>query len=373
MLAVAGRTPPGYQQKPADVARGEAARLSWAWDGLCFGLPVIERSREGFRDAVNNIRGTPGSLGTTTIKMGLDTRGNSVIQFPEADDNYLEWPDSPAHDRPSTALTAYARLRYLGSTGAGSADGGILTNVYATTSPWTTWGIQTGQVTVPGTIYGTLAIGTTPFTVGSPPAATTGTMPTTEYVSCFFRWRSGEAPRLDILGERGNVLSSMTHASTVSGSLGYNAGQGIRVNSSENTNAQCDMHYSQAMVWSRRLTDIEMQSLVSDPFGWYAPRRETLLVGGPFPVFPPPTSVANVSGTSPYSGAGIAPTFGSAGVVTAYTVTAGSDVPAEFTRTVSGVTTTDTVAAGDTQVYPTGAATASDVTYVALDSDDTGV
>jgi hypothetical protein len=40
--------------------------------------------------------------------------------------------------------------------------------------------------------------------------------------------------------------------------------------------------YSQAMVWSRRLTDTELQALVEDPYGWYSPRRSTVIVAEPY-------------------------------------------------------------------------------------------
>lgn len=373
-LSLATRTA-GRHLKPADIVRGKAARLSWVWDSLCLGVPLAETSREGFRDVANNVLGilaTGSADGTGVLGVGVptwttDTRGNPACRFDLDAAVYVEFADYPQHDRPSSALTAY--IRYKRNVAADD-DGGLFANKHTfNASPWTTWSLTGGPPGSNDKVYGSVSVGGTNFSL---PVGTL-TIPTTEYVSVFLRWRSGEAPRMDVYGETGKLLETLTGGSTATGTLTYAAGMPVRINASEGAQQGNGMDFSQALLWGRKLSDVEVASLVQDPFGWYAPRRESVLFAGPFPVFLPPTRVASVSGTSPYSGASIAPTFGAAGIVTAYTVTAGANQSADFTRTVAGSTTTDTVAAGDTQVFPTGAASAADVTYVELDSGDTGV
>lgn len=271
MLALVARSGGAYHEKPAEVSRGAASRLAWAWDGLCFGVPFHDADRNGMRDIANNqpVATLAGSAGTWS----RDNRGNPALLLSSTGSGYLTYADSPRHDRPTTALTVYARFKQAT---AGNTDGGIICNVYSAGSPWQTWALLNDSAAT-RKIQGSIALGSTPNFFGD-----TAVIPTTEYVSVFLRWRSGEGANLIVLGERGNTLTSMTSA-TLTGSIGYNAGQGIRINSNE-AGSTADARYSQCMVWSRRLGDTEIASLVADPFGWYSPRRETVVLASPFPV-----------------------------------------------------------------------------------------
>jgi hypothetical protein len=40
--------------------------------------------------------------------------------------------------------------------------------------------------------------------------------------------------------------------------------------------------YSQALMWSRKLGGAEVQALVADPYGWYSPRRATVITSSPY-------------------------------------------------------------------------------------------
>lgn len=273
MLTLVSRSGLGSTEKPREVVRGPASRMSWAWDGLCFGVPIHEAGLEGLRDIVNNV--APSA--TLNIVWETDNRGNPVTsQF--GGEAWVQYPDHPVHDRPSTEFTAYARFK---NKGIGAVEEGIFCNPYVDLhgSPWVTWTLQSSPTNA-NKLYGQFATGGTPNSVGD-----TAVIPTTEYVSGFLRWRSGEAPRLDFLGERGNIVSSVT-GSVVSGALSYDPGQGIRINATESLFGCMDNYYSQCMLWSRRLSDVEMMSLVADPFGWYSPRRESVIVAAPFPVGP---------------------------------------------------------------------------------------
>lgn len=278
MLAVV-RDRSGFLEKPDMVVRGNACRLPWAWDGLCFGVAMNEAGNEGWRDVVNN-------LAPTVIHESSwirDNRGNPVYSpdLGGATYGYIEYADSPVHDRPSTAFTVYIRVMNRTSP---QAQGGLFCNVFnGSSQPWCTWTIQGDDIN-PDRVFAAMALSPSalPEYVGS---TSTG-LPQTEFASLFFRWRSGEPPSLDILGERGNLLESLVHGSTLSGSLAYASGQGIRLNATEVEFTNYDAVYSQAMVWNRKLNDQEMTALVADPFGWYAPRRETVSVAAPFPVGP---------------------------------------------------------------------------------------
>ena len=272
MLAVTSRAA-ALLEKPTEIVRGRASRLPWAWDKLCFAVPLHEQSRYGMYDIANNV--APNVV--NNILWARDNRGNPALSWTTGGAERLEWPDHPRHDSPATALTFYVRVRNKGTS---TTDGGLLVNWYdAAAEPWVSWGVQGGSVD-PLKLYATLAIGATAHVVGE-----TVAMPTNEYISVFYRWASGLAPQLDVLGERGNVLSTLVGGSTVSGTIGYSAGKNIRLNASEGTTSNYNGVYSQVLVWSRRLNDVEMTALVADPFGWYSPRRETLAISSPFPVF----------------------------------------------------------------------------------------
>ena len=275
MLAVVERAAPGKQDKPSGIVRGQAARLPWAWNGLCFGAPMHETSQEGLRDVVNNV--ALSAVGT--VAWGRDNRGNTCVSL--TDLGYVDYPDHPRHDQPSTELTAY--IRFQRSTLAGQTEGGYFVNKYDTAAPWVTWGIQ-GDAAVTGKAEAYIAVGGVSTLFGD-----SAVIPTTEYVSAFLRWRSGEVPRLDVLGERGNTLSTVSGGGTLTGALSYNAGQGIRVNVNEGGTYMA-ANYSQAMVWSRRLNDNELAWLVADPFGWYSPRRESVVLASPIPIVALPSS-----------------------------------------------------------------------------------
>jgi hypothetical protein len=360
VLSIASRTPVGYQQKPPDVVRGDSCRLPWVWNALCFGVPFHHADRQGLQDVVNNAQAVTQSGGTWLD----DSRGNTALSLGIGD--YVEYADHPRHDLPSTELTAYCRMR---RTGGGNAFGGIFSNPYSTGSPFTSWIIRDDS-SATGALIGGLAVNSTTLIETS----ATPVITLTEYITVVLRWRTGTALQLDVLGERGNTISTVT-GPTNSGAVAYGGARGIRINGDEAqpTPATMNGKYSQCLVWARRLTDAEMAGLVADPFGWYSPKRETISIAAPFPVGAVPASVAQVGGVGAISGAVAAPTIDASDVVTAHTVTASPNADARFTRTVSGTTTTDTVAAGDTQVFSTGATSPNDVTFVSLDSDDTGV
>lgn len=362
MLALVDRSP-AWLDKPTEVSRREGTRLPWAWDGLCFAVPFYQASNEGYREVVNN------NLPTTVTGSWAwkrDPRGNPAFESSNASSTvtYMEWADNPTLRRPSTEITVYARVQ---RTGASDTWGGVIAREHTVAGPlWTSWAI-TDDGAATGKLTASIAVGGTFYDLGSVTVAS----PTTQYCSLFLRWRSGQAPRLDVLGERGDTITQINYGSAITGSIDYSTGKATRINAVEQTNSNYNGRYSQAMVWARRLNDVEITALVADPFGWFAPHRESVVFAGPFPIVVP-GAVAAAAGTSPFSGATITPTI-VAGVPTSYTVTAGPDFPANFTRTVSGTTTQDTVAAGATQAFPTGAATAADVTYVGLDTEDTGV
>lgn len=272
MLAVVARSAGAGQQKPLEIVRGASSRLPWAWDGLCFAVPFHEPSYEGSRDIVNNV--LPSVF--TGVTWDRDNRGNIVASLDAS--AYIDYADHPRHDQPSTRITAYARFRRVA---AGDSWGGIFSNIYSTSHPYTTFLIG-DSAAGDGKLNAVVAMGTTEniFTLDISPA-----VPTTEYVSAFLRW--GEAAlTLHVLGERGNTLGSIV-GETDAGPIAYAAGKGIRINGNEGAPPACfNGKYSQVMVWKRCLTDVELASLVSDPFGWYSPRREALTVAAPFPVGP---------------------------------------------------------------------------------------
>jgi hypothetical protein len=273
MLTIATRAPAGRAIKPTAAVRGQSARLPWVWPGLCFGVIFNESSTEGTRDIVGGV--APTAL--TNVAWTRSGAGNSAADM--SNTAYIQYPDHPAHDRPDTELTVCVRLRW-----AGTADawGGLVVNRISLASPWSTWALTQrstfggqvcGQITVDGTVHSVADIDvTTPLS-------------TTEFSSAFLRWRSGQALSLDVFGERGQtVASSVDGSGATTGSLTYQAGEAIRINTSEDPASNFSGHYSQVMAWSRKLTDTEMIALTQDPFGWYSPRRESIGVASPYPL-----------------------------------------------------------------------------------------
>jgi hypothetical protein len=238
------------------------------WAGLCFGVPFADPSQGSARDLVANA--APDTV--SGLAWTRDNRGNTAAVLDAT--SYVGYPDNPAHNRPSTAITVYVRLRHHG-TGA-DVFGGVVAKRYSTGSPWTSWSIF-NQDGLDGSMAGSLTVSGT-----LQPWDSNYVLPTTSYVSVFLRWRTGDAPSLSILGERGQSLAEGVFGGTLSGSLSYTAGEPIRVNATDATGDNFDADYSQVMVWDRRLTDVEVQALVADPFGWYSPRRQTLAVSGSY-------------------------------------------------------------------------------------------
>jgi hypothetical protein len=268
------RRAPANLDKPTEIVRGDATRMPWAWAGLSFGVALQETSNEGFRDIVNGIACNVQNQTTWT----RDNRGNTALFWTNGvGGRYVSWPDSPVHDSPTTAITAYVRLKP--TTSGMVTDGGAFYMPYDVIPPYSSWGIQGGNPD-PNTMYGTLSLGTT--TEYSTPM--TATLPTTEWCSVFLRWQSGGLLTMDVLGERGNIFSTVTRSGALSGSIGYNAGTGLRVNATASNTNNYAASYSQALLWNRRLTDTELAALVSDPYGWYSPRPETLGVSSPYPL-----------------------------------------------------------------------------------------
>jgi hypothetical protein len=266
------RRAPANLDKPTEIVRGQASRLPWAWAGLCVGVALQEASNEGFRDIVNNIPSSTISL------MGWvkDNRGNPSTSGTASNGSYVGWPDSPIHDSPKTAITAYVRTKPIALT---EIDGGAWYMPYDSGPNYSSWGIQTGNPD-PNTMYGSMSFG------GGIEYATpaTATVPSTEWCSVFLRWQSGDVLSMDVLGERGNTISSVTRSGSLSGSIGYASGLGLRMNTTFATTNNAGYAYSQGMVWNRRLTNTEMTALVSDPYGWYSPRRETVGTSSPYPL-----------------------------------------------------------------------------------------
>jgi hypothetical protein len=279
VLTVVGRAAGPNREKPLEFVRGPGARLPWAWDGLCFAVPIHESSVDGLRDVVNNV--LPSLI--TGVAPTRDGRGNLAMDWAAVNQNRIEYPSHPEHSSPSTAITVYVRMKAKNVATASGPPGDLIEYTWSSnTDPWRSWGMLTPTTDITKTQGWITTGGAGGYTFLGP----CGPMPTTEYSSMFLRWRSGEAPRLDILGERGNTLFTFIHSSTLTGNISYAAGGRIFINAGVTTFNQIDGIYSQAMVWSRRLSDVEMTALVADPFGWYAPKRETITVAAPFPIGP---------------------------------------------------------------------------------------
>jgi len=273
MLAIVQRGGATHE-KPPEVVRGQASRLPWVWDGLCFGVPFNDPTRDSARDLIYNV--APST--TSGLQWARDDRGNPTALLGAS--SYIDYPDTPAHNKPSTAITAYARIRRVGS--GDFPGGGILIKRYGSVNPWISWGI-TNSDTYDNAMMGYLTVGGT--SISWDDQSTPYQIPTTSWLSIFLRWRSGTNPRLDVLGPRGETLESISYGSAVSGSISYVSGQVLRLNGTDDVLYNFNAQYSQAMLWSRRLSDTEIQALVTDPYGWYSPRRETLGVSSPYPLF----------------------------------------------------------------------------------------
>lgn len=261
------------REKPPEVVRGFSSRLPWAWDSLCFAVPFNDPTRDSARDLIYNVAPS-GVFGTLT--WSRDNHGSPVAWL---DDNaWIEYPDTPVHNRASSAITAYVRFRRAATVAALGAAG-LFTKEKDASLFQDSWGIaqrDSGGHVLAASI--TVNGGTNHYW------ETTYVTTTTEWVSAFLRWRSGESPTLYLLSERGTVLNSGSLGTNVSGTIDYNTGKPVRINAANQLTDNFNADYSQAMIWSRKLTDTELQSLVADPYGWYSPRRETVGVSSPYPL-----------------------------------------------------------------------------------------
>jgi hypothetical protein len=273
VLAITDRTQ-AYFAKPrfGKLVRGPATRLPWVWDSLCFGLPLLSATDEGLRELAANLR--PAS--TVAVGWTHDAQHNTALVCTPASNTTVQWVDQPTHDRPTDAVTVYVRHRFSGTY---DNNGGMFTQKYADTDPWDTFIIQT-QSPAQG-IHAAFAVSG----VFKRTSYGTTVPPTTRYVNYFARWRSGELVTLDALSDGGKPeWAQTTSAGTVTGTISYTAGQGIRLATDEQGTLNVGGDYSQAMVWNRKLTDTEIIALASDPFGWISPRRESIVIAAPFPL-----------------------------------------------------------------------------------------
>ena len=268
MLTIVQRSG-GMRGKSPQVVRGMASRLYWAWDGLCFAVPFIEQVRDADRDIIFNVAPT-GIVGTLTWVR--DDRGNAALYLDSS--SGMDYPDTPGHNQPTTAITTYVRLQRVGT---GQNSGGVFGKKISIDNPWNSWLIQHsdnggGSLAAQITVNGSFLFWESGYV-----------LPTTKWVSVFLRWRSGGVPVMDILDERGQLLSSTNPGSTATGTITYVAAQPIQININTTGQNLFDARYSQCMLWSRCLTDTELQALVEDPYGWYSPRRTTVAVASPYP------------------------------------------------------------------------------------------
>lgn len=262
---------PGFLEKSVEPVRGDVSRLSWAWDGLCFAVPFNDATRDSARDMVVNA--------APSVVSGLawtkDNRGNPAALLGAT--SYIDYPDNPAHNKPSTQITAYVRLRRAGTPDSSGGVAGKRTS----TGTFLSWAFYDSD-TRPQAMQAYLSVGGAAYSIRYDAYL----IPDTEWTSFFLRWTSGATARFDILGERGTVIGSATSDSVLTGIIPYSAGEPIRINASDITTQNYYGAYSQVMLWSRVLTDAEIQALVADPFGWYAPRRETVVTAGVYPIVP---------------------------------------------------------------------------------------
>lgn len=264
------------REKPPEAVRGMSSRLPWAWDGMCFAVPFNDATRDSARDLVLNA--PPSSIGGT-LKWSKDNRGNTAAYMDASCG--VDYADNPVHNAPSTALTAYVRMRRAGT---GIASAGVFLKLYdPSAQPVVTWAIQHSD-TGNNTLAANLPV-TTEGMVQNYWEAPGYVLPTTVWVSVFLRWRSGEVPVLEIFGERGETLTSAPAPWALGGSLIYSASaQPLRLNTMNFSGDNYNCDYSQAMLWKRKLTNAEVQALVADPYGWYSPRRTTVVTSSPYPL-----------------------------------------------------------------------------------------
>lgn len=237
-----------------------SSRLYWAWDNLCFAVPFNDASLGAARDVVSNAAPSASS----GVAWSRDNRGNVAVSLGTS--SYIEYAHTPMHSRPTTAITMYVRLQRIGST---DASGGVFcTNPCSIfMDDFTTNAVQ-AEIDLADTTAGNIR--------------SSYVLPTNLWVSMFIRWQSGTAPELFMLGERGDIISSYTYV-TMTGPLADFSVAPFRLNSFANdTTTNSNAAYSQAMMWSRRLTDTEMSALVEDPYGWYSPRRTTVSISSPY-------------------------------------------------------------------------------------------
>jgi hypothetical protein len=263
------------REKPPEVVRGYASRLPWVWDGLCFAVPFNDSTRDAARDLVANAAPS----GTSGLVWTRDNRGNPAALLDAS--SYVDYPDNPAHNKPSTQITVYVRLRRAGTS---DPSGGIFGKKLAAGTAsfqYLSWALYESD-SLANALQGEVSVGATSLIIQSDSVYVTNT---TDWVSVFLRWRTGQALRLDVLGERGEVLGTAIDDVTASGTILYDAGTPIRFNTSDLATQNFYGAYSQGMVWSRVLTDVELRALVADPYGWYSPRRETIGVSSPYPLF----------------------------------------------------------------------------------------
>lgn len=258
------------REKPPEIVRRHASRLPWAWAGLCFAVPFNEPVRDAARDLIFNVAPS-GIVGTLTWIR--DDRGSSALHLDSG--GGIDYPDTAAHNQPQTEITTYVRLR---NGGTGQVSAGVFGKEIDTVDPWNSWLIQHSDSG--GSVLAAQLTVNSAYTFWESGYV----LPTTKWVSVFLRWRSGGAATLDILDERGQSLSSTNSGVTQTGSITYAAGKPIQININTTGQNRFDAYYSQAMLWSRRLTDTEMQALVADPYGWYSPRRETIGLSSPYPL-----------------------------------------------------------------------------------------
>lgn len=273
MLTVTARSR-ATRQKPTEVVRGPASRLRWAWDGMLFAVPVLSADTEGLRELVGNL--TPSSQ--VGVGWTHDEQHNVALVGDPVSDTRVVWADQPAHDRASTELTCYVRHRFNGNhDDQGGMIGQLIDPLVQPTASYIIkiGGLVNHDMRFLVAIDGTLR--STGFTSGS--------LTTDRYYHHFGRWRSGEPLTYDCLDDRGLVSlgGQVTSPAAHTGTITYAAGNGIRMATDE-VGRQIGGQYSQVIVWRRRLTDTEIRALATDPFGWYSPRRETVLLAGPFPL-----------------------------------------------------------------------------------------
>lgn len=261
------------REKPPEVVRGVASRLPWAWDGLCFAVPFNAATQDSARDIVTNA--APSLV--SGLSWTRDNRGNTAASFTTT--SYMNYADNPQNNQPTTAITVYVRIR---RSAAADLSGGIFGKVYGTSDPFLSWALYDNDDT-PGAIQGHLNI---PEMGAYLNIRDPYVVPTDQWVSVFLRWVTGIGARIDLLGERGETLSVTDRwGLPFTGSIAYSGtGQPIGINRSDSATQNAAMDYSQAMLWSRRLTDTELQAIVSDPYGWYSPRRETVGLSSPYPL-----------------------------------------------------------------------------------------